>query len=330
VTEAEVLGDGPQRYCVEVEPSTVAAGENCPLTLLARASGLSRTALKSAATKGAVWLQTAPRAGGGRDKPRRLRRLNRVLRAGERIYFNYHAVVLAAPPATARLLFDGGDYSVWLKPAGMRCQGSKWGDHNTLYRYAETQLLPRRTAFIVHRLDRMTAGLVLLAHNKKSAAVLAEQFAARRVKKVYRAVVNGEPEMALPLRIDQPLEGKSAVTVLLSSQLARQGLPSLTDVSSPVSLPTGFSLLTLSIETGRKHQIRRHLAALGHPILGDRRYTAGDSQSSGHEVAVDLQLQAVSLSFCDPASGERKQFSMLDKSVFDAQSITECNNDSQY
>ena len=65
--------------------------------------------------------------------------------------------------------------SIWYKPYGIYCQGSKWGDHHTIHRMAEQQL--QRPCFIVHRLDRATTGLVIVAHKKKIAAALAALFA---------------------------------------------------------------------------------------------------------------------------------------------------------
>jgi len=82
------------------------------------------------------------------SKPRRLRRIKSKLKSGDQLTLNYDQSVLAGGCADAILVADEGSYSVWYKPAGMLCQGSRWGDHTTLYRWAEKHLEPERTAFI--------------------------------------------------------------------------------------------------------------------------------------------------------------------------------------
>ena len=103
---------------------------------------------------------------------------------------NYNPAVLALEPLTPSLVEDCGHFSVWNKPAGMLCQGSRWSDHTTLYRWAEIHLSPQRPSFLIHRLDRMTSGLTVLAHNKKVAAYLAAQFETGKLVH-YRVVVEG-------------------------------------------------------------------------------------------------------------------------------------------
>lgn len=242
------------------------------LDLLAGASSLSRQRLKHAMGSGAVWLER------GRQV-RRLRRNSRTLKAGDELHLYYNPAVLDERPPAARLVADRGDYSAWNKPFGMRSQGSKWGDHCAITRYAETFFEPQRTSFTVHRLDRAANGLILVAHNKRAAAALSRLFRERRIDKHYSVIVEGVTgDRAC---IDAPLDGKPAVTRF--ARLADDGERSLLDVV---------------IESGRKHQVRRHLAALGHPVVGDRLYgTAGDGDE-------DLRLRAVTLAFDCPLTGE--------------------------
>jgi tRNA pseudouridine32 synthase/23S rRNA pseudouridine746 synthase len=129
---------------------------------------------------------------------------------------------------------------------------------------------------------------VLLAHRKKTAAYFSHQFSKRAVEKVYQAKVEGEFLKALT--IDNALDGKAAI--------------------SHVS-PLGFdaqknhSLVSISIETGRKHQIRRHLCAAGYPIVGDRLY---GNVATNH--AENLALVACFLAFDAPHGGVRKAFEL--------------------
>lgn len=241
------------------------------------------------------------------SKPRRLRRIKSKLKSGDQLTLNYDEAVLAGTCPDATLVADEGSYSVWYKPAGMLCQGSRWGDHTTLNRWAEKHLEPERTAFIVHRIDRMAAGLVVLAHSKKTATHLANQFAARKVEKSYRVIVAGNMDLPLPHVIDSDIEGKSARTIITHKALLQD---------SPQALAGSdivFSVLDINIETGRKHQIRRHLSSLGYPVLGDRLYgewsnKQGEKQGSEQHSDLDLQLVAISIGFTAPDSGEHQHY----------------------
>lgn len=253
--------------------------EESPVGLLHHASGLSKQKIKSAMTKGAVWITR------GR-KTRRLRRASRKLQAGDELHLYYDEKVLAEKPAEPKLVADVGGYSVWQKPYGLRSQGSKWGDHCTLVRWAETHLEPERSAFTVHRLDRAASGLMLVAHSKSMAAALSGLFRDREVEKRYQARVAGDfssqPDL---LRIEEALDDKPAVSEF-----------------SHIRLDGDQSLVDVRIETGRKHQIRRHLAKLGHPVIGDRQY--GEGAKDG----VDLQLTAYLLGFFCPIAHQQVEY----------------------
>ena len=243
--------------------------------LLHGESGLSKGQIKSAMTKGAVWLTRG-------KNTQRLRRAKRALREGDEVHLYYDTAVLAEEPAEPTLVADVGGYSVWNKPFGLRSQGSKWGDHCTVARWAERHLQPERPAFVVHRLDRAANGLILVAHSKKIAAALSELFRNRQIEKRYQAWVAGDfSQQANPLRVESPVDDKEAVSEV-----------------SYIRAEDGRSLVDVKIETGRKHQIRRHLADLGYPVIGDRLY------GSGEQDGVDLQLTACLLSFHCPIADE--------------------------
>ncbi|NOR36869.1 MAG: RNA pseudouridine synthase, partial [Woeseiaceae bacterium] len=125
-------------------------------------------------THGAVWVTRG-------SNTQRLRRAKRALRVDDEIHLYYNAEILAEVPAEPTLVADVDGYSVWNKPYGLRSQGSKWGDHCTVARWAERNLQPERPAFTVHRLDRAANGLILVAHSKKIAAALSELFRERKV-----------------------------------------------------------------------------------------------------------------------------------------------------
>ena len=264
---------------------TVSADGSAAISLLHDASGLSRQRVKFAMTQGAVWLTR------GR-KTQRLRRAKRALRAGDELHLYYDPDILAESPPEPRLVADVGDYSVWDKPGGLRSQGSKWGDHCTVVRWAERNLRPERPAFTVHRLDRAASGLILVAHTRRTAAALSALFRSRKVEKRYRVLVHGHfaghPD---PLRVDRPIDGKQAI-----SEFSCPAYPADRD----------HSTLEVRIETGRKHQVRRHLAELGFPVVGDRLY------GSGEQDGVDLQLRAFLLAFRCPVAGEKVEYLLDD------------------
>ena len=230
------------------------------------------------------------------SKPRRLRRFKSKLKSGDQLTLNYDEAVLNGGCAAAVLVADEGSYSVWYKPAGMLCQGSRWGDHTTLYRWAEKHLVPERTAFIVHRIDRMASGLVVLAHSKKAAVHITNQFASRKVQKNYQVIVAGDLALSLPHIIDTDIDGKQAHTTINEKTLLQN--PPLALANSEAE----FSLLNISIETGKKHQIRRHLASIGYPVLGDRLYSTDSEAIDESHNAIDLQLVAVKIAFTAPGT----------------------------
>lgn len=264
-------------FHLEVEESGTTA-----VDLLAASSGLSKQRIKLAMQRGAVWVTR-------RGSCRRLRRAKKALSVGDKIELYYDEKVLLSKPPTPQLIADESDYSVWFKPCGMLSQGSKWGDHCTITRWAEQQLRPERPAFVVHRLDRAATGLIIIAHTKKAAAALSALFKSRAIEKRYRVVVHGNfPQQPTPFTIDSEIEGRGAVSYLtrLAYDEEKQR-----------------SLLEVLIETGRKHQIRRHCAESGYPVVGDRLYGAGNDLE-------DLQLTACYLAFQCPLSGKTRCYTL--------------------
>jgi tRNA pseudouridine32 synthase/23S rRNA pseudouridine746 synthase len=254
-----------------------APGEAC--SLLAQAGGLAKGRVKDAMTKGAAWLE---RKG---QPARRLRRATTQLKPGERVILYYDADILAAPAPPPRCLFRHDHYSVWFKPAGLLAQGTLYGDHAALLRLAEQEL--QLTPYLAHRLDREAAGLMLLAHSGPAAERLSRLFRERKVDKRYRVTVLGDPGQSGV--IDHPLDGKPA-----RSEFKRLQYDAASDTA----------VLEVRIESGRKHQIRRHLEQLGHPVMGDPRYGRGNKNADG------LQLLAEYLSFICPYEEQLRVFRM--------------------
>ena len=207
-------------------------------------------------------------------------------------------------PDDFRLLHADTHLLVLDKPAGMLCVPGRGADKQDCLskrvqaRYAD--------ALVVHRLDMATSGLMVMARGLPSQRALSRAFADRQVYKRYEAVVAGclsSPDdlwqmIDLPIRVDwphrplrviDPVEGQSSQT--------RWRALSHDD-------PAGTTRLALEPLTGRSHQLRVHLQALGHPILGDTLYADHRVQAlSGR-----MLLHACALELVHPARGERLRF----------------------
>lgn len=259
----------------------VESGEITSVDLLKSATGLASKRIKHAMSCGAVWLER------GR-KLSRLRRVSRALRHGDILHCYYNAKVLAKTVPAAIQVADHKGYSVWNKPYGMWSQGSKWGDHCAIGRYVEKAL--SRPTFVVHRLDRAATGLILVAHSKSAAAALSALFRERQIQKHYAAITAADvSSWSLPLTLSDPIDEKPAVTHCHAASATGRGHDLLID---------------LSIETGRKHQIRRHLASNGAPIIGDRLY--GDAGPDDP----NLKLMAYRLAFKCPLSDADRHYEL--------------------
>ncbi|WP_024850544.1 RluA family pseudouridine synthase [Hydrogenovibrio kuenenii] len=242
---------------------------------LAEQTPLSKQQLKGALTKGCVWVKT--------DKPNaktvRLRRAKKILAQGSEVSIYYNEAVLNTEIPKPTLIEDCTDFSVWYKPKVMLSQGSKWGDHTTLARWIESHYEfdgKSRQAIVVHRLDRATDGLMLIAHNHQAAKTLTEAFMNKQMTKIYQAGVSGYfPDNEQTF--DAPLDDKPAI-----SHVKRLDYDEKANIS----------LVEVRIETGRKHQIRRHLSEADFPLVGDRLY----GQAIAEDTSLpDLMLTAVYL-----------------------------------
>lgn len=188
------------------------------------------------------------------------------------------------------VIYEDEQLAIIHKPAGIVVSGNQFRTiqnallHNlTPSKAIDGFKLPRP----VHRLDYATSGLLLIAKTTTAAIHLGQQFANKTIQKRYQAVVQGQLSSPTGI-IDTPIEGKPAIT----KYDVLQTVPSLkTD---------HLSLINLYPQTGRTHQLRIHLASLGHPILGDKVYHGDRPLLKGK----GLFLAAVELTFEHPTSRE--------------------------
>lgn len=274
----------PQRIIVDEKVKK--AEEAC--VYLANRTGLTKGRIKDAMNKGALrWRK------GGSGAMKRLRRATAPLSAGDDISFYYDEKLLAIKPLVPECVADEGQYSVWYKPADLLSQGNEFGDHCSLLRQAELLLEPRRETFLVHRLDREATGLMLVAHNGEAAGKLSQMFAGREVEKRYWVKVQGIfGPVDTHKTLSEPLDDKPATSQVRVLEV-HEG--------------SNTSLLEVEIETGRKHQIRRHLASAGFPVVGDERY--------GGPVAPMLCLTSMVLKFKCPLSGKKRNYALAEDAV---------------
>jgi len=191
--------------------------------------------------------------------------------------------VLAQVAGACDLPRDGvvdaaGKGAVWLqKSVGKRYR--KPVRLRTFDQVAENDKILVNYAPEVLAVTRAARGLIVIAHTKNAVVALADLFARRKVDKTYRAVVKGMYNDRLPVVIETPIDGRLAHTEVLSAKPLAE---------------TGRTELTIKIKTGRKHQIRSHLAQLGFPVVGDRLFDPTEAHIE------DLQLVASELQFVCP------------------------------
>lgn len=200
------------------------------------------------------------------------------------------------PDAGLDLIYEDGALVVVNKPAGLLSVPGR-GEDKADCLVSRVQAV-FADAMIAHRLDMDTSGLLVLARGPAMQKKLFEMFRERKVSKRYQAVVAGvlqekEGEVDLPLIVDWPNRPRQKVDF-------QEGKPSLTRFRRlAVDAAADSSRVELEPVTGRTHQLRVHMAAIGHPILGDELY-AGPAQ----ERAERLLLHASHLEFRHPITDE--------------------------
>jgi 23S rRNA pseudouridine1911/1915/1917 synthase len=213
------------------------------------------------------------------------------------------------------ILYQDRDVIVVDKPAGMvvhPAAGHEGGTLvNALLHHVDdlSGIGGEKRPGIVHRLDRGTSGLMVIAKNDRAHAELSRQFHDREVEKEYVALVWGE--VMAGRRIDAPI-GRDPVNRKKMSAKARRSREAVTRIVRANHFGRTLTLAHVAIHTGRTHQIRVHLSAIGHPIVGDPLYGGVHRRVPGDLRAVShLErpfLHAAKLAFNHPADGRRMAF----------------------
>jgi 23S rRNA-/tRNA-specific pseudouridylate synthase/SAM-dependent methyltransferase len=241
-------------------------------------------------------------------------------------------------PAGIRIVHEDDDLIVIDKPAGLLTAGLPGQDVESVFRHIKVRVREQRKrrgtqVWIIHRLDKEASGLLVFAKTERAYAFLKEEFRTKRAHRLYAAVVEGEIGEAgtqasrhtstleksggVRARMTQPLSGtiqnflvedEQGLVRSVATPTAVKARGGGTDAKLAVThwrvaaVGNGRTLLQVRLETGRKNQIRVHMAGMSHPIVGDRRYGAATDPIGR------VCLHATELGFGHPASGQTMRF----------------------
>jgi tRNA pseudouridine32 synthase/23S rRNA pseudouridine746 synthase len=246
---------------------------------------LSKSRLKEVMSKGGVWRVTKEGERG------RLRRAMTDILVGEQIEIFYDDSLLSVKPFTPELIKDEGQYSIWNKPSGMPLQGSDFGDFNSFVRALDFAFQPSRPAVWLKAFDYEASGVLVVAHSRKAAADLTAQFNPDGFKDAmihYRCDVIGDYNLGDELISE--LDGENTESRV--SKVKYDARPNR-------------SVLDVWLKTGREHQVRKQLASVGFPVVGDELYGPESDEIER------IRMKIVELKFECPLNGDIQHVSLL-------------------
>jgi len=288
-------GRPPRPASTQAERHVVGEAKTLEAALLDFMPGASKRTLKQALEHGRVRVDGKP-----------ARRLDAPLRAGATVELGPRGRAAAAdakklPPGLS-IIYEDDDILVVEKPPGMLTIATENEKQRTVYARLRQYVKaddPHAKIFIVHRLDRPTSGVLVFARNPEAKETLQTAFAERRVERVYTAVVAGK------VREDEgeyrSLLLEDSVHKVHATTNTERGIEAVTRYRV-VKRGDQYTLVKITLETGRKAQIRVQFAEAGHPVVGDREY------GGATDVLGRLALHAMILSFDHPATGRRMTF----------------------
>lgn len=206
-----------------------------------------------------------------------------------------------------RIIYEDSEILIVDKPPGFHCVPPEsksirispaWNGLQILERQLQQKLFP------AHRLDRATSGIFLLTKSKEMASATQKQFSNHSTKKIYACLTRGK--LNSDAVIDSPLKNSAGASVTAKTNIQVVGTFSL-PIKNDVANDREFSLIFAFPETGRFHQIRRHLAQIGHPIIGDKMHGDKKLNRAFFEIVQSdrLFLRAMQLELDHPKSNQR-------------------------
>lgn len=287
-----------QEYTLEVSKDQKGARLDLFVSAFSKENnlGLSRTAVQDLILKGKVLIK-----GSVDIKPHYKVKANDTIKI---VIEDKVKSSLQAEKIPLDIIYEDKDLAIINKPVGLVVHPAPGNYEHTLvnallnYFKELSDINPQRPG-IVHRLDKDTSGILVIAKNNSSHLKLAEQFADHSIKRKYVAIVKGSMEfdenvIEAPIARHTVRRESMAVNFSDNARYAKTYYRTLKRVG-------GFSLLELEPFTGRTHQLRVHLAFIGHPILGDKKYGKNDEFPR-------LALHAQSLGFIHPATAKFVEF----------------------
>jgi 23S rRNA pseudouridine1911/1915/1917 synthase len=243
---------------------------------------------------------------------------NQPVKAGSTVALDLPEPIDAAPPAEPldlTIVYQDADIIVVDKPAGMVVHPAAGHDSGTLVNALLhhvgdlSGIGGEKRPGIVHRLDRGTSGLMVIAKHDAAHQELARQFHDREVDKEYVALVWGVVQAGR--RIEAPI-GRDPVNRKKMSARARRSREAVTRIVRAYHINPAVTLAQIAIHTGRTHQIRVHLSAIGHAVVGDPLY-GGVHRRAPADVKAVMRLErpflhAARLAFTHPGDGRRMSF----------------------
>ena len=312
--------DGQQRRLLQSSAAVI--GERVDKALALLDPSLSRTMIQRLIAAGTVFRR--PAEGGSNANPVPIYSATEKVRSGELFELHIPAAVpleVAAEAVELAIIFEDADLLVVNKPPGMvvhpgagpSAQGGTLV--NALLHHCQDSLSGIGGIIrpgIVHRLDKDTSGLLVVAKKDRIHQHLSEQFKLRSTARLYQAIVKGAPK-PVQGKIDAPI-GRHRKDRQKMAVVAR-GRHAITHYQVLEKFPA-FSLLTCRLQTGRTHQIRVHMAHKGHPLLGDpvysRPFTPPNSWPEPIKTCITTfkrqALHAATLGFTHPSTEKRLQF----------------------
>lgn len=213
-----------------------------------------------------------------------------------------------------KVYYEDKDILVCLKPAGIAVQTARMADQDmvSLIKNYLVQQGSLRDPYlgVIHRLDQPVGGLLVFAKTKKAAAALSRQIGGEGAHKEYLALCFGHLPAKEGTLIHYLKKDKAAGKALITKEQDKEGKRAQLSYCTKASL-AGCSLLRIQLKTGRFHQIRAQLSAVGNPLLGDKKYGNPESEKESAAQGISsVALLACSLSFQHPSTGKRMEFTI--------------------